>query len=60
MAGLALSYSEGAGAYTHPETADGALESELTQLAPYGRFTLRVVGTSIAPLRGCGPRWRGT
>ena len=40
MAGLALSYSEGAGAYTHPETAGGALESTLTQLAPYARLTL--------------------
>ena len=40
MAGLALSYSDGRGGYTHPESPVGAIHSTLTQLAPYARFTV--------------------
>ena len=36
--GLALSYSEGDGVYTHPEAAGGAVTSTLTSLHPFARY----------------------
>ncbi|WP_428097661.1 fibronectin type III domain-containing protein [Candidatus Rariloculus sp.] len=38
--GLALSYSEGDGVYTHPEAAGGAMTSTLTSLHPFARYEL--------------------
>ena len=38
--GVALSYSEGDGVYTHPEAAGGAVTSTLTSLHPFARYEL--------------------
>ena len=40
LAGVTLSYSEGEGAYTHPEAAGGAVTSTLTSLNPYVHYRL--------------------
>ena len=40
MAGLALAYSEGQGAYTHRIATGGALDSSLTSLIPYASYSL--------------------
>ena len=40
MAGLALAYSEGQGAYTHRIATGGAMDSSLTSLIPYASYSL--------------------
>ena len=40
LAGAALSYSDGQGAYRHPQATGGAITSSLTALHPYARFEL--------------------
>ena len=40
LAGAALSYSDGQGAYRHPQATGGAMASSLTALHPYARFEL--------------------
>ena len=40
LAGAALSYSDGQGAYRHPQATGGAITSSLTTLHPYARFEL--------------------
>ena len=40
LAGVAVSYSEGAGAYRHPEHPGDAVTSRSTSLHPYARFDL--------------------
>ena len=40
MAGLALAYSEGQGAYTHRIATSGAMDSSLTSLIPYASYSL--------------------
>ena len=38
LAGVALSYSEGEGAYTHPDGLGGAVASTLASLSPFARY----------------------
>ena len=40
IGGVALSYSEGEGAYTHRSVTGGAVSSSLTSLMPYASYTL--------------------
>ena len=40
LAGVTLSYSEGEGAYTHPEAAGGAVTSTLMSLNPHVHYRL--------------------
>ena len=40
IGGVALSYSEGEGAYTHRSATGGAVSSSLTSLMPYASYTL--------------------
>ena len=40
FAGVALSYSEGSGAYTDPESPGGAVASTLASLSPYARYRI--------------------
>ena len=61
--GLALSYSEGDGVYTHPEAAGGAVSSTLTSLHPFARYELNdrtsLWGSSATGRARCGSRPRG-
>ena len=40
LAGVAISFSEGRGAYSHPTASGGAVASTMTGLNPYARFEL--------------------
>ena len=53
LAGVAISFSDGRGGYTHPTVSGGTVASTMTGFNPYARFELNE-RTSVWGVLGCG------